>query len=297
MSDIRQLKQFIAVAEEKHFRHAAERLNMTQPPLSQAIMKLEQNLGVQLLSRNRKKVELTSAGEVFLRGAYETIARMSKLESDTKRAAEGLIGRLSIGFPGSAIYEALPQSIRKFRQHFPDIQLEITERSTLDQVDSILKGDQDIGFLRPPITNEALFDVYPLSTEELVIVLPSNHPRATAERVDLRDFANEDFITFAPETSPNLHSLVFKTCMGAGFTPHITQTAPQIQTHISLVSAGLGVALVPECAAQITHPNVTFRRLSGIQQGGTTTMALACRKDDQNIITRSFIKVLTPPPA
>ncbi len=297
MPDIRQLKQFIAVAWEKHFRHAAEPLNMTQPPLSQAIMKLEQDLGVQLLSRHRKKVELTSAGDVFLRGAYETIARMSKLENDTKRAAEGLIGRLSIGFPGSAVYEALPQSIRKFRRHFPDIQLDITERSTLNQVEALLKGEQDSGLLRPPITNETLFDVYPLNTEELVLVLPNGHPHATKERVSLRDFAGEDFITFAPETSPNLHSLVLKTCMGAGFTPHITQTAPQIQTHISLVSAGLGVALVPECAAQITHPNVIFRRLSGAQQSSRTTMALACRKDDQNIITRSFIKVVTEAPA
>ncbi len=295
MSDIRQLKQFIAVAEEKHFRHAAERLNMTQPPLSQAIMKLEQDLGVQLLNRNRKKVELTSAGDVFLRGAYETIARMSKLESDTKRAAEGLIGRLSIGFSGSAIYEALPTSIRKFRKSFPDIQLEITERSTLDQVNALLKGQQDIGLLRPPMINEALFDIYPLKIEQLVLVIPSNHPMANAKTIDLRDFAREDFITFAPETSPNLHNLVLKTCSAAGFTPNIVQTAPQIQTHISLVSAGLGVALVPECTSLITHPNVTFRHFSGPQRDRTTTMALACRKDDQNIITRSFVKVLTDP--
>nr|WP_051548171.1 LysR family transcriptional regulator [Sneathiella glossodoripedis] len=145
-TDFRQLRQFIAVAEEKNFRIAAERLNMTQPPLSQAIKKLEDGLAVSLLKRTNKKVELTSAGEVFLKGAYETIEKFRQLEEDTKRADKGLIGKLRIGFSGSAIYEALPNSIRRFKHDYPHIQLEISELATIDQIEAMQKGQQDVGF-------------------------------------------------------------------------------------------------------------------------------------------------------
>lgn len=288
-SDIRHLRQFIAVAEEKHFRIAAERLNMTQPPLSQAIKKLEQHLGVLLLKRTNKKVDLTSAGHVFLKGAYETLEKVQQMEEDTKRAAKGLIGRLKIGFSGSAIYEALPLSIRRFKQNFPHIQLEINELATVDQIDAMMKGHQDVGLLRPPISNDALFDIYPMRHEELVMVLPTTHRLAKTKLVNLADFAEDDFITFAPETSPNLHSLVIQSCSDAGFTPRIVQSAPQIQTHISLVSAGMGVSLVPQCAGLVIHPNVTFRKISARKSVIATTMAMACLKDRENPIVQAFI--------
>ncbi|WP_169569841.1 LysR family transcriptional regulator [Sneathiella limimaris] len=294
MPDIRQLRQFIAVAEEKHFRIAADRLHMTQPPLSMAIRKLEEELGVILLSRTRKKVELTSAGQVFLKGAYETLERMEALEKDTKRAAQGLIGKLSIGFSGSAIYEALPVSIRRFRRSYPHIQLDITEMSTLSQIEAMLKGNLDIGLLRPPISNDSLFVLYPLRVEQMVIAMPTTHPLARAKKIHLQDFADEDFITFAPETSPNLHNLVFKACADAGFIPRISQTAPQIQTHISLASAGLGVALVPECASRITHPNVTFRYFEDDGEELRTTMSIATHRLTSNAIAQAFIRTCAP---
>ncbi len=295
-SDIRQLKQFIAVAEEKHFRLAAERLNMTQPPLSQAIKKLEESLGVQLLSRTNKKVTLTSAGHVYLKGAYETLDKFHQLEEDTKRAAKGLIGRLKIGFSGSAIYEALPLSIRKFKRSHPHIQLEINELATVDQIDAMLKGHQDVGLLRPPISKENLFDVIPMRHEELVMVLPTSHPLAKLKMVNLSDFAADEFITFSPETSPNLHSLIIQCCSDVGFNPKIVQTAPQIQTHISLVAAGMGVSMVPECAAQVTHPNVAFRKIKARKAVNSTTMAIACLKGHDNPVIKAFIEANSKQP-
>lgn len=291
MPDIRQLRQFIAVAEEKHFRKAAERLNMTQPPLSHSIRKLEEELGVLLLSRTKKKVSLTPVGEVFLRGAIDTVNKLSQLESDTKRAAAGMIGHLKIGFVGSAIFEILPLTIRNFRAAYPDVELVLDEISTINQIVALKEGKIDAGLLRPPVPAEGLIDIENIRTETLIAVIPENHPLADKSSIDLSDLADDGFVIFSPAISPNLHTLVMLACREAGFTPSISQTAPQIQTQISLVSAGLGVTLVPRCAQNITYPGVLYKPLNSPGKHIETSMAIARQRDNENALLDAFIRI------
>jgi len=291
MPDIRQLKQFIAVAEEKHFRIAADRLNMTQPPLSHSIKKLEEELGVLLLSRTKKKVALTPVGEVFLAGAYETVGRLTQLESDTKRAAAGMMGRLKLGFVGSAIYQALPETVRKFRASYPDVELELNEISTINQIKALGENKIDAGLLRPPISAQGLLDVITIQTERLVAVIPETHPLSSNVDINLSDLSEDGFIIFSYDTSPNLHTLVMLACREAGFTPTISQTAPQIQTQISLVSAGLGVALVPECAQNITYSGVLYKNIKAPSKHIETSMAIASQRANKNTLVDAFIKI------
>jgi len=291
MPDIRHLRHFIAVAEEKHFRIAAERLNMTQPPLSQSIKKLEEELDVILFDRSKKKVELTSVGAVFLEGAYEMLEKMAQLENDTRRAAAGMIGRLNIGFTGSAVYDVLPWTVRQFRSQYPDVELEIHEMTTLEQIEAMIKGKLDAGLLRPPIFNADLFEIIQIQREEMIAVIPSTHRLAEQAAINLTDLSEDSFITFSHETSPNLHTLVMLACTEAGFTPKIIQTAPQIQTQISLVSAGLGVALVPKCAQNAIYPDVSYKQLSSPAGHIHTSMAVARSKTNKHAALDAFINI------
>lgn len=291
MYDIRQLRHFVAVAEEKHFRIASERLHMTQPPLSISIKKLEESLGVTLLDRSNKQVDLTPAGEVFLAGAYEALAKIEQISSDAKRAADGLVGRLNIGFAGSAIYDALPSTVRVFREHYPDVELEMVEMSTLDQLDAISNGKIDAGFLRPPITGSGLYHLQTVQEENLIVVMPESHPLAEVISIDLSDLVDDGFIVFPQKTSPNLHALVLLACHGAGFSPQISQTAHQIQTQISLVSAGLGVALVPECVKKAAHQGVVYKNIKNQMGSIKTVMSLASRQGQNSKFLSAFINI------
>ncbi len=293
MTDIRHLRHFIAVAEEKHFRLAAERLHMTQPPLSLSIKKLEEDLGVRLLDRTNKSVSLTSAGEVFLNGALETLQKLDQISNDARRAAEGLTGRLTIGFVGSAIYDALPDTVRRFRASFPDVELELEELSTMDQLNAISNGGIDAGLLRPPVTGRGLFNLHPVRDEKLIAVMPKTHPLSDQPAIDLSALADDGFILFPMKTSPNLHALVLHACHEAGFAPRVNQTASQIQTQISLVSAGLGVALVPECARRALHEGVVYKDIQGSQEAIGTQMAIACRQGHSSPLLSAFIDVST----
>jgi len=288
--DIRQLRHFIAVAEELNFRIAAERLHMTQPPLSISIRKLEESLEVQLLDRSKKHVALTTAGAVFLQGAYETLSKIDQVSSDTKRAEQGMVGRLVIGFAGSAIYDILPSSIRRFSKNFPDVELELIEMSTIDQLTALSRGTLDAGLLRPPLTGGTLYELTPIQTEKLVAVMPETHALSNAPVINLADLATDGFILFPQKTSPNLYALVLLACRDSGFTPDIRQTASQIQTQISLVSAGLGVALVPACAMKAPHQGVVYKPLSSEADLISTQMSLATRRGKKDKLLQAFIE-------
>ncbi|WP_169544705.1 LysR family transcriptional regulator [Sneathiella aquimaris] len=296
MTDIRQIRHFIAVAEEKHFRIAAERLHMTQPPLSHSIKKLEQTLNVTLLTRANRSVTLTPAGEVFLKGAYEILEKLNQVTEDTRRASQGLTGRLTLGFVGSAIYEALPDTVRQFRQTFPNVEVELEELSTVDQLDAISKGSIDAGLLRPPVAGRGLFDLTTIRQEKLIVVMPQSHPQADKKAVRLSSLSEDGFILFPLQTSPNLHALVLHACHQAGFTPRISQTASQIQTQISLVSAGLGIALVPQCVRQAVHSGVVYKDLEGADKEIETHMAIACKQGHKNSLLTAFIECCRPFP-
>lgn len=291
MIDIRHLRHFIAVAEEKHFRIASERLHMTQPPLSLSIKKLEENLGVILLNRSKKHVELTPAGEVFLTGAYEALAKVDQISNDARRAALGLVGRLNIGFVGSAIYDALPMTVRRFRKHHPEVELELFEMTTIEQLEAISNGKIDAGLLRPPVAGSSLYHLETVVKERLIAVMPTSHPLADTTQLNLSQLAEDGFILFPQKTSPNLHALVLLACRRAGFTPKIAQTAHQIQTQISLVSAGLGVALVPQCVRKAPHQGVVYKEIKGLGDVISTQMSIAKRHGYSAALLDTFIEI------
>lgn len=180
MVSSRLLRQFVAVAEELHYGRAAARLHMAQPPLSQSIKRLEALVGVQLLNRSRHAVELTAAGQVFLAEARDLLAREVKAVEAARRAAEGVAGRVTIGFVGSISYELLPRILLGFRARFPGFDIDLVEQTSTEQIDGLLAGRLDVGLLRPPVNNAADLQMRVIHRERFVAVLPRGHRLARA---------------------------------------------------------------------------------------------------------------------
>ncbi|WP_286884583.1 LysR family transcriptional regulator [Pseudomonas sp. UBA7456] len=256
MIETRLLRQFIAVAEELHFHKAAIRLHRAQPPLSQAIHRLQDKLGFSLFTRNKRGVKLTPAGSAFLSAAYSTLKALELGMS------EGIAGKLTVTAVSIAYYESLLSTLRQFRETYPKVQLIIKEMSSSSQAKAILSGEADIAFMRKlPISAENV-ESRLLLDEEIVMALPAHHPKAKEGQIDLRDFAGEDFV-FTPEAlGTGYHSQLTALCEAAGFYPKVVQEAAQIHTLIGLVACGFGVALVPESIANsIMRDRVVFRRI------------------------------------
>ncbi|NIX92722.1 LysR family transcriptional regulator [Pseudomonas fulva] len=262
MIETRLLRQFIAVAEELHFHKAAVRLHMAQPPLSQAINRLEDKLGFSLFTRNKRGVKLTPAGSAFLSAAYSTLKALELGIEHARQVSEGIAGKLTVTAVSIAYYESLLSTLRQFREAYPKVQLIIKEMPSSSQAKAILSGEADIAFMRKlPISAENV-ESRLLLDEEIVMALPAHHPKAKGGQIDLRDFAGEDFV-FTPEAlGTGYHSQLIALCEAAGFYPKVVQEAAQIHTLIGLVACGFGVALVPESIADsIMRDKVVFRRL------------------------------------
>jgi len=251
--DLRLLRQFTVVAGELHFRRAAERLNMSQPPLSQAIKRLEEGLGVQLLIRTRQQVRLTAVGEMFLRDALETLAVAEKAVESARLAGRGFVGRLRIGFVGSATFRFLPLVIRLFRERFAGVELHLEEMTTVEQLNRLAAGRIEIGLLRPPMPRTPHVMARELFSERFLAVLPAGHPLEHRRSINLAELASDPLITFPPNDVPGIFAYLMNAFREQGVTPRLGQSAIQIHTMMSLVSGGLGVSLVPESAETARH--------------------------------------------
>ncbi len=261
MNSLQRLHQFVAVAEELHFGRAAKRLNITQPPLSMQIRNLETDIGATLLRRTKRHVELTEAGRVLLQESHRLLDQFDNAITLTQRAARGEIGSLRIGFVSTADYGLLPPLIRKFRRRFPDVELTLQELTTDAQMKALAEGNLDIGFLLSPIEHTGIEHeiVY---QEPLIAALPSNHKLAKLKpAVPAQRLSSEDFIMFPRAAAPTNYDKVIAFTEAVGFSPKISQTAVQMQTIVSLVSAGLGVALVPACIRNLKRSGVVYRNL------------------------------------
>lgn len=279
MIDFRQLRQFEAVARHLHFRRAAEELNIAQPPLSQAIKRLEQTLGVQLLERTKKSVALTPAGRVFLAETEKTLAQAQRAVEMARAANEGSVGKIAIGFVGSATYSVLPSLLSRFRQQHPNVELELNEMTTLDQFEALAQGRIQAGFLRPPLPFDKAIRTQIIHREPLRPIFNRAHPLAGVEEVRLADLASENFISFPASRVPSIFTLLMLACKEAGFAPRITQTALQIQTMISLVAGGMGISLVPESAQAVLPDTVVMTRLADRTELLNVDLAIAWRED------------------
>ncbi|GCE05670.1 LysR family transcriptional regulator [Dictyobacter aurantiacus] len=284
--ELRHLYYFVAVAEELHFGRAAERLRIAQPPLSQQIQSLEQELGVQLFYRTKRQVQLTEAGELFLPEARLTLAQAEQAMQTARKAGRGEVGRLMLGFVGSATSELLPELIRQFRRQFPEVELQLRELTTAQQVRALHDGRIQLGILRPPIPGEGL-SLRILAQETLIVALSDTHPLAALERIEVFALAQENFIMFPRQQGPGLYDQIISLCRQAGFSPKIVQEAIQMQTITSLVAAELGIAIVPSSARLLRQHGLSYRPLH--PQAQATELAMAWSKDDQSPLLRNFV--------
>ena len=258
--DLRRLRYFVAVAEELHFGRAARRLNVSQPPLSVQIRTLEREIGTPLLIRTQRRVELTEAGRVLLEEARRLLDQAEAAVVHARRAAEGAVGRLTIGFVSTVDYSILPPLVRRFRQKHPGIALKLLELTGDRQQALLQSGELDLGLSILPSPASSL-TMRPVFREPLIAAVPTNHPLAGRRRIALRSLAAEAFVQFPRELAPGLYDLAIAACQKAGFTPHLAQEAIQMQTILGLVAAGLGVALVPRCMSKLQRPDVRYLAL------------------------------------
>jgi DNA-binding transcriptional LysR family regulator len=287
--ELRHLRYFVAVAEELHFGRAAARLFIAQPPLSQQIQQLERELGVTLLSRTSRRVQLTPAGEVFLMGARQTLAALDAAVQSARRASRGETGWLGIGFAASATYDLLPAVLHDFRAQFPDVHLSLMELNAAEQSVALRDRSIHVGFARPHAA-EAEVAVEAVLREPFLVALPESHPLAAQPALSLPLLAGEPFVSFPERPLPSYAQVVRAVCEGAGFAPRVVQEVREMQTAISLVAAGLGVALLPASVQHLHRDGVVYRPLP--DDAPRTELAVISRKEDASPVLENFLAIV-----
>ncbi len=289
--ELRQLRYFIAVAEEMHFGRAARRLHMTQPPLSQSIQALETRLGAELFHRTRRSVTLSAAGRALLPEARRLLQQADALPLLAQRAAAGESGSLSIAFVSMADYSVMPQALREFRAAYPSVQIQLHEATTDLQLDMLSSGDIDLGLLVMPLPDKLKteFDAMPVLSEPLVLALPEGLVRKRGP-VSLTQLTDQPLIVFPRRLAPAFHDKILGRFHDAGLSPRIGQEAIQMQTIIALVSAGMGIALVPQSVSNLQRPGVEYRPLK--EAGAPIDMGLAWRRDNDSPVLAAFVELM-----
>ena len=263
--ELRQLRYFLAVADELHFGRAAERLHISQPPLTVAIRRLERELGSELFDRTTRRVSLTPAGEAFRSRIQPALAELDDAAGDVAEAASGRSGRLRVGFVSSASYTTVPEAIRVFRQRRPRVELVLSPLTSGEQVEQLLDGGLDLGLLRDPDKVPGLrFEL--LASEDLVAVVPERHPLATAREIRPEQLEGEPLVLFPYRLMPGFVSRVMSLLEPLGTPPHVAQQAIHQETVLGLVAAGLGISLLPESVSRFQMPGVAIRPLAGRPQ-------------------------------
>ncbi|HEX4279602.1 MAG TPA: LysR substrate-binding domain-containing protein [Solirubrobacteraceae bacterium] len=288
--ELRQLRYFVAVAEELHFRRAAERLHISQPPLSQQIRSLEDELGFALLVRTRRRVQLTPAGEAFLRDARAILSELEGAVATAQRIDAGQTGRLRIGFVGSALLSIVPGTVERFRSSRPGVAIELRERSTVDQLRAVAAGVIDVGLVRPPIEDEAGLRAETVLRERTVAALPAAHQLAALQRVPMRRLAAEPLVLFPRAQAPGFHDLLIEALAGAGGGPRVIQYAPEMLTIIGLVAAGTGVSLVPASVSRLSLDGVAYRPVTGAPR---SELVAITRAGEDSAVVRAFVAEAT----
>lgn len=288
--DLRHLRYFLVVAEELHFSRAAERLDIAQPPLSQMIRRLEHELGVSLFHRTKRQVALTDAGAVFREEAKRTLAQAERAIRCVRRANRGELGRLTVGFIGSAAYSVLPSVVRRFRERYPDVDLTLQELSTIQQVRALRDGQLQVGFLRP-FGQEPTLRCKVILQEPLVIALPERHRLSPQAKIPMKTLADEPFILFPRALAPELYDQVIGLCQRARFSPHVVQEAMQLPTIVSLVAAGIGVAVIPASLRNLGRTGVSYRAIR--EPTPKAELVVAWRAERPSALLESFLRVVT----
>lgn len=291
--ELRHLRYFIAVAEELHFGRAAERLGISQPPLSQQIQALEEEIGARLFERTNRRVELTDAGRLFLDESRQVLAQVDKAVLLARRAHLGELGELKIGFTSSAPFTStIPSSIHAFRKAYPDVHLGLQEMSSRQVLKALLEESLQVGVIRPLALPDAVHWVE-LFREPLVAVLRADHPLAAGSEdgLAIAALAEEPFVFFPRSYGTGLYDQVIALTRQAGFSPRIAQEASEAMTIIGLVSAGLGVSILPASFRRTRVDGVVYRTLSDPE--ATTAVWLVRRQNEGSPLALSFIDLVT----
>lgn len=293
--DLRQLKHFIAVADTLHFGRAAARLGMTQPPLSQSIKALEQSLGAELFLRSKRNVALTAFGRQWLEHVRPAVEAIADLPDIAQRLRNGTVGRLSLAFVSTADYSVLPRLAQNYLAAFPEVELELVEATSDIQIEALLDGRIDAGILIPTRPSmPAALDYRPLQKEPLVAAVPQawiDEGRLSPIGGMLADdrWMTEPLIIFPSRVSPDFHELVMGFYRAHGHQPLIRQEAIQMQTIISLVSAGLGIALVPASLRHLARTGVHYLPFAG--EAPELETGLAWRRTDDAPTLRAMLDI------
>ena len=295
MFDFRQLRYFVAVAEELSFTKAAIRLHLSQPPLSQQIQALERDLGVRLLERTKRHVALTESGRTFLEHARQILVKADDARSDAVAAAAGYSGRLRLAYTVSvSFHPALPQSLLRFGQLAPNVRLQLNEMYTEPQFAALLAGQIDVGFVRdePLYSKDAAgLQLRVIDHEPLLLALPTGHPLADRDSLQLSEVADDGFVSQPRELASTLYDRLVKLAAAAGFQPRIVQQAQQVNELLALVAAGLGLALVPASMRAVRMAGVNYVPLD--DPDASLLLAVACRTHDQSPVLQQFLATLS----
>ena len=289
--DLRQLRYFVAVAEELHFGRAARRLAITQPPLSFNIAKLEESLGFELLRRSTREVALTPAGQVMYQEALNILASTKKAQALAGRIARGESGTIHVGFVGSALLTRLTKVTRAFGVARPDVQVIVHELNSFEQVDALQHRQIDLGIIHPRALPGGIASRV-LDRQGFVCALPADHPLAVHAEIGLHELQSEDFVLFSRSFSPEYYDKIVAMCVRAGFTPNIRHEVRHMLSIAALVARKFGVSLVPASLQTVALPNLSFRPLARPEQ--PSELRGIWREGDPSALVYSLLEALIP---
>lgn len=283
------MKYFVAVAEERSFGRAAKRLHMSQPPLSTQIKGLENELGVKLLERSTRRVELTDSGRTFLGRAREILGAVERAGAEARGAELGLRGRLEIGFVSSATLSLLPPALQRFRERFRGVELDLRELASVEQVEALYEGEIRVGLVRLPMrAPEIRFE--PVLAEPLVVALPVGHPLEARESIPLEEVAELPLIFFQRRLEPGSHEQIVELLGRVGALPKVAQYSVHLQTVIGLVASGIGIAILAESARRMHREGVVYRPLD--TPDATSWLGLAWLERDDSPLVENFVNIV-----
>jgi DNA-binding transcriptional LysR family regulator len=292
----RQLRYFVAVAEELNFSRAARRLNISQPPISAQIKALEDELGTQLFERDNRSVTLTKAGHVLLLDAREILQRIASAAESTRRAGRGEAGKLVVSFSSSVpLHDDFASTMRSFRQKYPDVEIEARCLATTMQLSGLLAEEIDACFVRPPYWYRppATIELTKLWSDRLELFLPSDHRLANeSHALPIEAARDENFVTVVADMGCGLYEQTVMMCMAAGFRPNVLQHVSTSNSILSLIAAGSGVGVLPSCRANANIGGISHRPIDGSL--AESSIYLATRKGGQNSLIRNFVDVAQP---
>ncbi len=284
--ELRQIRSFLSISETLHFGRTAELIHLSQPALSLQIRALEEEVGVRLFERNRRKTTLTAAGLAFRDDAAAAVSQLEQAIRRARLAGQGKLGLLRIGFISTAGSEIVPNLVRRFRDSNPDIVFSLRNILTTDQIQMLVAGSLDVGFLRLPIGEHPELEIVEVHREPFVVVTPLTHKLAKRKKVALHELSGQDFVMYDRSYAPGFHDLIFGMLRDAGVVPNVCQTAGEMPTLISLVDSGMGISILPSSAVKNSVASVVACEIAGTIP--RSKIALAVNKENRAAIVGNF---------